>query len=94
MSTHVGRVSLRRAPRRSADLRRREQAALELNDTVLQGLVVAKLAFELDEHERGLDALDAAITATSRMITALLDGQTTNSNLLLRSRPAILQDSQ
>ena len=31
------------------DLRQREQQALELNDTVLQGLVVAKMALDLDQ---------------------------------------------
>ncbi len=32
------------------DLRKREQQALELNDSVLQGLVVAKMALDLDDE--------------------------------------------
>ena len=35
------------------DLRKREQQALELNDSVLQGLVVAKMALDLDDTPRG-----------------------------------------
>jgi hypothetical protein len=84
--------SLVRGSKLFDDLRQREQDALELNDTVLQGLVVAKLAFELDQRERAMAALDMSIAATSRMITDLLGSHATKDNLLLRSRPAILED--
>ena len=40
------------------DLRQREQQALELNDNVLQGLVVAKMALDLDEPDKADEALD------------------------------------
>ena len=54
------------------DLRQREQRALELNDTVLQGLVVARMSLELDEPSRARDALAASIDSASHMITDLL----------------------
>jgi hypothetical protein len=54
------------------DLRRRERQALEINDNVLQGLVVAKLALELDQRDTAVAALDTSITAASRMISELL----------------------
>ena len=50
----------------------REQQALELNDAVLQGMVVAGMALDLGERKRGMEALDNSIAAASQMITELL----------------------
>jgi signal transduction histidine kinase len=69
------------------DLRQREQQALELNDSVLQGLVVAKMALDLDEPERAQQALTSSIESASRMITDLL-GSEHHSLKLLRSTAA------
>ena len=69
------------------DLRAREQQALELNDSVLQGLVVAKMALDLDQPERAQQALTTSIDSASRMITDLL-GSDHHSMQLLRSTPA------
>lgn len=69
------------------DLRQREQQALELNDSVLQGLVVAKMALDLDQPERAQQALNSSIDSASRMITDLL-GSEHHSLKLLRSAPA------
>ena len=69
------------------DLRQREQQALELNDSVLQGLVVAKMALDLDQPERAQQALNSSIDSASRMITELL-GSEHQSLKLLRSAPA------
>lgn len=69
------------------DLRQREQQALELNDSVLQGLVVAKMALDLDEPQRAQEALSASIDSASRMITELL-GSDHHSMQLLRSTAA------
>ena len=41
------------------DMRQREQQALEINDNVLQGLVVAKMALDLDEPDKAQEALAA-----------------------------------
>ena len=54
------------------DMRKREQQALELNDNVLQGLVVARMALDLGEEKRAVRALDNAIESASQMITELI----------------------
>ena len=64
--------SLTRGAQPFQDLRRREQQALELNDTVLQGLVVAKMALDLDQPAKADQALTASIGSASRIITELL----------------------
>jgi hypothetical protein len=69
------------------DLRQREQQALELTDAVLQGLVVAKLALDLDQPVKANEALTASIASASRVITELLGSQH-HSLDLLRSVPA------
>lgn len=69
------------------DLRQREQQALELNDAVLQGLVVAKLALDLDQPTKANEALTASIASASRIITELLGSQHHTLDLL-RSVPA------
>jgi len=69
------------------DLRRREQQVLELNDTVLQGLVVAKMALDLEQPVRANEALATSIASASRIITGLL-GDQHHSLDLLRNVPA------
>lgn len=69
------------------DLRKREQQALELNDSVLQGLVVSKMALDLDDVDRARAALDSSIESASRIITNLLGDEHFNIKLL-RSAPA------
>ena len=71
------------------DLRQREQQALELNDTVLQGLVVAKMALDLDDTARAQAALTASIDSASRIITDLLGSASAHQSLaLVRSAAA------
>ncbi|WP_139982434.1 hypothetical protein [Nocardioides litoris] len=72
------------------DLRKREQQALELNDSVLQGLVVSKMALDLDDVDRAREALDSSIASASRMITDLL-GSEHFSIKLLRSSAATVE---
>ena len=72
------------------DLRQRERQALELNDTVLQGLVVAKMALDLNQPGRSQEALASSIAAASRIITDLLGSSADGADLLLRSTPAVL----
>ena len=84
--------SLMRGAQLFDDMRQRERQALELNDNVLQGLVVAKLALELDDRSKAYDALEAAIGSASGMITELLGAQrTTPSQGLLRKQAADLK---
>lgn len=71
------------------DFRAREQQALEINDGVLQGLVVARMALELGERDRAMSALDGAISTASGMVTDLLGAhQRGGSAGLLRSSAA------
>jgi hypothetical protein len=70
----------------------REQQALELNDAVLQGMVVARMALDLGERKRGMAALDSSIAAASRMITHLIgDDRGHLANRPLRSSPALVE---
>ena len=71
------------------DLRKREQQALELNDSVLQGLVVAKMALDLQDPAKADAAITASIASASRIITDLL-GSEHFSIELLRSAPAVI----
>lgn len=71
------------------DLRKREQQALELNDSVLQGLVVSKMALDLDDTQKAHAALDQSIASASRIITNLL-GSEHHKIQILRSEPAVV----
>lgn len=71
------------------DLRKREQQALELNDSVLQGLVVAKMALDLNDTPKANAALTTSIDSASRIITNLLGTEGFNIQLL-RSAPAVV----
>lgn len=74
------------------DLREREQQALELNDSVLQGLVVAKMALDLDQVDKANAALSTSIASASRIITGLLDSKH-NPLDLVRSAPADVSEA-
>ena len=72
------------------DLRQREQQALELNDTVLQGMVVAKMALDLDEPARASAALSSSIDSASRIITSLIGDKGSALDLVRSTGPAAL----
>ena len=72
------------------DMRRREEQALELNDNVLQGLVVAKMSLDLGDQRRASEALETAIGSASHMITDLLGpDRRGSSDRLLRGSAAV-----
>jgi hypothetical protein len=80
------------SPQLFKDQREREQRALELNDAVLQGMVVARMALDLGERKRGMAALDSSIAAASHMITELIgDDRGHLANRPLRSAPALVE---
>ncbi|MET0998690.1 MAG: hypothetical protein ABWX73_08270 [Marmoricola sp.] len=80
------------SPQLFKDQYEREQRALELNDAVLQGMVVARLALDLGERRRGMSALDGAIESASRMITELIgDDRGHLANRPLRSTAALVE---
>jgi len=53
--------------------RRRQQEAIELNDAIVQGLSVARLALELNETDRAGEAIDRTLAAARRIVTKLLE---------------------
>ena len=68
-------------------VRRRE--ALELNDHVVQGLVVAKASFELGDADGGKKALEATLTRAKGLVSELL-GQEDPAGALVRDRAAVV----
>lgn len=90
-----GSVGASSSPQLFADMREREQRALELNDAVLQGMVVARIALDLGEDARALKALDGSISAASHMITDLIgDDRGHLANRPLRSAPALVPEAE
>ena len=83
------------SPQLFKDQVEREQRALELNDAVLQGMVVARMALDLGERKRGMAALDSSIASASQMITDLLnDDRGQLGNRPLRSSPALVDSER
>jgi hypothetical protein len=80
------------SPQLFTDQVEREQRALELNDAVLQGMVVARMALDLGERKRGMAALDSSITAASHMITELIGDD--RGKRPLRSSPALVESPE
>ena len=55
-----------------ATVEQRQQQALQINEGIVQGIAVAKMALELGDNERALDTLDRTLTAAKRVISHLL----------------------
>jgi len=70
-SVVVDELELRLATRRAFQERR--QRALELNDDIIQGLSVAKLALETGEHELARAAVANVLTVTRAIVSGLLE---------------------
>lgn len=51
----------------------RRHQALEINDNVVQGLAVAKYAFDLGETQKAKEAIEGTLEAARRIISDLLD---------------------
>ena len=54
------------------DLREKQRQALEINDSIVQGLTVAQMALELDEREESKEALERTLVAAREIVTDLL----------------------
>ena len=54
------------------DVIERERQALDLHDNVVQGLATAKLAFEMNDRQRGMAALEQSLVASRGIISDLL----------------------
>ena len=67
--------------------------ALELNDAVVQGLAAAKLALEIEDHERGLVSVEKTLDNAKQIVTRLLgESGSVDPGDLIRSEPAIVDD--
>jgi PAS domain S-box-containing protein len=69
-------VAERRAAEETAlklrDAQARQQQALELNDTIVQGLAVAKMALESGHSEKGLEAVTETLKRVKELVAGLL----------------------
>jgi hypothetical protein len=52
----------------------RQHQALSIHDDVLQGIVTAKLSFELGDPEQGMVQLDQTLESARHLVSDLLDG--------------------
>lgn len=76
-----------------ADLRRRQ--AMEINDNIVQGLTVAKMAMELDQTDESYRALDETLQKARGIISELLGDDATRhlgAGELVRAQPALVTD--
>jgi signal transduction histidine kinase len=89
---HYG--SLMRGAALFNDLKERERQALQLHDEVVQGLVVAKMALELDRKDQSQEALTATLASASQIINDLIGRSNEDVRMgpgdLVRERPADL----
>jgi len=76
------------------DLRTRQRKALEIHDTVVQGLARAKLALELGEHEQGEEAVAETLQASKRIITDLLGTEGVRPGDLRREVPGVVHGGE
>jgi signal transduction histidine kinase len=76
------------------DLKERERQALQLHDEVVQGLVVAKMALDLDQKDQSQEALAATLESASKIISDLIGRSDSDIRMgagdLVRDRPVDL----
>ncbi len=63
------------------DLKEKQRQALEINDRIVQGLVVAQAALAYDQRERSEEALDRALVSARHLISDLLTQTTDEKGL-------------
>lgn len=68
-------ASVLRGAQMFEDFKVRERQALEINDNIVQGLAVAKLALESDEREESQAAIEDTLRRAQTLITELLGTQ-------------------
>jgi len=76
------------------DMRKREEQALEINDSILQAMVVAKMSLDLGQQGRAEVALDKAIKAASHLITDLLGGEVPDETRMTRRAAAVIEAAE
>ena len=84
----------RKAAERWRAAQRQQQQALEINDSIVQGLVTAKAFIELGEQERGMEILGKTLDAARSMVSQLMKEREDRYGLtagdFVRSTPASL----
>lgn len=93
-------VTERRAAQETAlklrDAQARQQQALELNDTIVQGLAVAKMALESGHTEKGLEAVTETLKRVKSLVADLLadlgDGEWDEGSLVRRSAATVSEE--
>ena len=91
------RVALAEAELQAARVREvelRQSHALELNDDVVQGLAVAKLALELEDKSRAVQALDHTLHQARRIVNGLVgspNGEQLGEGDFVRDRAAVIR---
>lgn len=63
------------------DMKEKQRRALEINDNIIQGLVVAETALALDQRERSKKAMEATLVSARQIITDLLGEVGTETRL-------------
>jgi len=75
------------------DLKEKQRQAVEINDTIVQGLVVAETALAFDQHDLSKEALATTLVAARQIISDLLGEADSETRLgpgdLRRKRAAI-----
>jgi hypothetical protein len=69
------------------DLRTRQRRALAINDTVVQGLVRAKMALDLQHRQEGEAAVADTLASARHIITDLLGQEEVKAGSLRRRQP-------
>lgn len=76
------------------DMKESQRRALQINDNIVQGLTVAKMALELDQREKSEQALEEALASARGIISDLLGKAGAENRLgageLVRNEPASL----
>jgi hypothetical protein len=80
------------------DLKARERQALEINDTIVQGLTVAKYAMSIGAEDHSRQAIDDTLVRARAIITELLGEPGTAVELgpgdLRRAAPAVVVEKK
>lgn len=87
--------ALMQGPSLFVDLKEKRRQALDINDFIVQGLVVAETALALDQQELSREALAATLVSARQIISDLLGEANSETRLgagdLRRKTPAVIK---